>query len=152
MAQWKQIRETMRLLVRSLASLSGLRIPCCRERWCRSKIWLRCGIAVAVAQASSYSSDQTPSLENPICCRYGPKKPKKKKKKNPKNEKTKISLKVSRNIGLIQMTLQMRIQSPASLSGLRIRCCCEQWCRLQTWLGSGVAVAVAVAGGINGVL
>ena len=32
----------------------------------------------------------------------------------------------------------------ALLSGLRIRRC-ELWCRLQTWLGPGGAVAVAVA-------
>ena len=25
-------------------------------------------------------------------------------------------------------------------------CCCELWCRSQTWLGSGVAVAVLKAG------
>ena len=31
---------------------------------------------------------------------------------------------------------------PASLSGLRIWHCRELWCRSQTWLGSGVAVAV----------
>ena len=36
MAQWKQIPlGTMRLWVRSLASLSGLRIWHCRELWCR---------------------------------------------------------------------------------------------------------------------
>ena len=29
-----------------------------------------------------------------------------------------------------------------SISGLRIRCCHELWCRLQTWLRSHVAVAV----------
>ena len=39
----------------------------------------------------------------------------------------------------------MRVQSLASLIGLRIWPCCELWCRLQTWLRSGVAVAVAVA-------
>ena len=34
--QWKQIRlETMRLQIRSLASLSGLRIWHCRELWYR---------------------------------------------------------------------------------------------------------------------
>ena len=33
--------------------------------------------------------------------------------------------------------------SLASLSRLRIRCCCELWCRSQTWLGSCVALAVA---------
>ena len=56
--QWKQIRlGTMRLQVQSLASLSGLKIRHCRELWCRSKTRLRSGVAVAVEQASSYSSD-----------------------------------------------------------------------------------------------
>ena len=32
------------------------------------------------------------------------------------------------------------------LSGLRIRRCCELWCRLQMWLGSQVAVAMVQAG------
>ena len=31
---------------------------------------------------------------------------------------------------------------PGLAHGLRIRCCRELWCRLQTWLGSGVAVAL----------
>jgi len=40
-AQWKRTRlGTVRLLVRSLASLSGLRIQCFRELWCRSQIRL----------------------------------------------------------------------------------------------------------------
>ena len=48
-AHWKRIQlGTMRLLVRSLASLSGLRIRYCRKLWCRSQMWLRSGIAVAV--------------------------------------------------------------------------------------------------------
>ena len=37
----------------------------------------------------------------------------------------------------------MRVRSLASLSELRIRGCHEQWCRLQRWLESGIAVAVA---------
>ena len=37
------------------------------------------------------------------------------------------------------------VQSLASLSALRIRHYRELWYRLQTWLGSSVAVAVAVA-------
>ena len=41
--------------------------------------------------------------------------------------------------------MRLRVQSLALLSGLRIRCCCELWCRSQMWLGSRVAVAVAVA-------
>ena len=44
MAQWKRIRlGTIRLRVRSLASLSGLRIQHCCELWCRSQTWLRSG-------------------------------------------------------------------------------------------------------------
>ena len=40
---------TMRLRVRSLASLGGLRIWCCRELWCRSQMPLGSCVAVAVA-------------------------------------------------------------------------------------------------------
>ena len=32
---------------------------------------------------------------------------------------------------------------PVSLNGLRIWLCHELWCSLQTWLGFGVAVALA---------
>ena len=47
--QWKQIRlGTMRFRVRSLASLSGLRIRRCRELWYRSQTRLGAGIAVVV--------------------------------------------------------------------------------------------------------
>ena len=74
-----------RLQVQSLASLSGLRIQRCCELWCRSQTRPRSGIAVAIVQAGSNSSDQTPSLGNPICCRCGPKKDKRQKK--PKKQK-----------------------------------------------------------------
>ena len=40
------------------------------------------------------------------------------------------------------VSMRMQVRSLASLSGLRIWHCCEQWCRLQTWLRSWVAVAV----------
>ena len=40
-------------------------------------------------------------------------------------------------------SMRTQVQSLALLSGLRIWHCCELWCRLQMWLGSGVAVAVA---------
>ena len=63
------------------ASLSGLRICCCSELWCRSQTWRVSLVAVALGLASSYSSDWTPSLETSVCCGYGPKKTKKKKKK-----------------------------------------------------------------------
>ena len=56
--QQKQIwLGTMRLKVRSLVLLSGLRIWHCLERWYRSQARLRSGIAVAVVYASGYSSD-----------------------------------------------------------------------------------------------
>ena len=42
------------------------------------------------------------------------------------------------------VSLRMRIQSLAWLSGLRIWCCQELGCRSQMWLGSRMAVAVAV--------
>ena len=41
------------------------------------------------------------------------------------------------------VTMRLRVWSLASLSGLRIQPCRELWCRLQTRLGSGVAVALA---------
>ena len=40
------------------------------------------------------------------------------------------------------MSVRMQFQSLASLSGLRIRHCCELWLRSQMWLGSSTAVAV----------
>ena len=53
---------SMRMQVGYLASLSGLRIWHCCELQRRSQMWLRSGVAVAVAQAGSCSSDMTPSL------------------------------------------------------------------------------------------
>ena len=43
-------------------------------------------------------------------------------------------------------TMRLQVESLALLSGLRNRCCHELWYRLQMWLGSGVAVAVAGIG------
>ena len=49
MAQWKPIQlGTMRLQVRSLALLSGLRTRHCSELFSRSQMQLRSGVAVAV--------------------------------------------------------------------------------------------------------
>ena len=50
-AQWltNPTRDFMRLWVRSLALLSGLRIWCCHELWCRSQIRLGSLVAVALA-------------------------------------------------------------------------------------------------------
>ena len=72
-AQQKWIRlGTMRLWAWSLASLSGLRIQHCREPWCRFQTWLSSDVAVAVAVASSCSSNWTPSLETSVCPKCGP--------------------------------------------------------------------------------
>ena len=57
----------MRMRVPSLALLSGLRIQHCHELQCRLQMWLRSGVAVAVALASSCSSDLPPSLGTSIC-------------------------------------------------------------------------------------
>ena len=85
MAQLKQILlASMKTQVQSLASLSGLRIQCCQELWCRLQAQLGSGIAVAVVLASSYSSDLTPSRETSICCGCGLKKTNKTKQKSKK--------------------------------------------------------------------
>ena len=44
---------SMRMWVRSLGPLSGLRIQRCLELWCRSQMSLGPGVVVAVAQADS---------------------------------------------------------------------------------------------------
>ena len=47
MAQQKRIQlGTMRLWVQSLTSLSGLRILCCRELWCKLQMQLGSHVAV----------------------------------------------------------------------------------------------------------
>ena len=71
----------MRMQVRSLALLSGLRIRCCGELQCRSQMRLGSHVAVAVAKASSCSLDSTPSLGTSICVGVALKRKKKKKKK-----------------------------------------------------------------------
>ena len=85
MAQWKRIwLVSMRTQVRSLASLSGLRIWHCRELWCGSQMLLGSGVTVAMVQASSYSSNLTPSLGISICCGSGPRNGKTTKKEKKK--------------------------------------------------------------------
>ena len=53
---------SLRMQACSLASLSKSRIRHCHKLQHRSQMWLRSGVAVAVAEASSCSSDSTPSL------------------------------------------------------------------------------------------
>ena len=67
---------SMRMQIRPLVSLSGLRIWCCRELWYKLQMWLGSGIAVTVVQASSCSSVLTHSLGTSICHKGGPKKKK----------------------------------------------------------------------------
>ena len=64
----------MRTQVLSLTLISGLRIWHCHELWSRSQTQLGSGVAVAVVQARSHSSDSTPSLGTSIFHRCSPKK------------------------------------------------------------------------------
>ena len=66
-------------------------IPGC-ELWCRAQLWLGSRVAVALVQAGSYSSDQTPGLGTSTGRGSGPSKGKKTKSKNNKN-KNKIKIK-----------------------------------------------------------
>ena len=56
-----------------------VRDPVCCELWCRSQTWLRCGIAMAVVEAGSCSSDSTPAQEFPYATGAALKREKKKK-------------------------------------------------------------------------
>ena len=95
----------MRVL--SLASLNGLRIHHCRELWCRSQIPLGAQVAMAVAQAGSYSSDSTDSTNATLICQeHGPKKEKKKRK----DVKHGRSLKsVRRNFSLLDSLFGLKV-------------------------------------------
>ena len=89
MAQWLTNPTRIDPWVQSLALLSGLRIQCYWELWCRSQTQLRSGDTVAAANAGNYSSNSAPSLGTSRCCRCGPKKQNKNKQTN-KNTTTKI--------------------------------------------------------------
>ena len=67
--------------VRLLAFLSGLRIWCCRQLWRRWQTRLGSGVAVAVVQAGSCSSDSTPAWEPLYATSMALKSKKQKKKK-----------------------------------------------------------------------
>ena len=73
---WTGIRE-------DVGSIPGLtqwvRLQCFCKLQCRSQMWLRSGVTVAVVYDSSCSSDLTPSLGTSICCRHVPKKRKEQK-------------------------------------------------------------------------
>ena len=57
----------------------GLRIHCCCKLQHKLQMCLGSGVAVAVLEASSCSSDSTPSLGTYICHRYGSKKKRREK-------------------------------------------------------------------------
>ena len=65
-AQWKQTQlVSMKMQVWALASLSGSKIYCCYELWCRLQTRLRCSIAVVAAMIRRWSSNSTLAWELP---------------------------------------------------------------------------------------
>ena len=92
MAQWKRVwLVSMRMQVRSLASLSRSGIWRCCDLWCRSQIQLGLDPALLWLQRRQAwfigRHDSTPSLGTPTCHRCGPKKQKKQKTNKQKNTK-----------------------------------------------------------------
>ena len=81
---------SMRMWVRPLTSLSGLRIWHCYELWCRSQILSCCGCG----QASNCSSKSTPSPGTSICCRCGPEKKKERKREREKERTILLTSKI----------------------------------------------------------
>ena len=70
----------MRTWVRFLVSLSGLRIQCCHELWCRLQTWLRSGVAVLWCRLAAVAPTQPPAWERPYATSTALKKKRKKKK------------------------------------------------------------------------
>ena len=81
---------SVRMRVRFLASLSGLRIRHCCEFWWSSQMRLRSWVAVAQVQAGGYNTDWTQKPGSTIWGENGPKK--KKKRKKERKKKKSISL------------------------------------------------------------
>ena len=65
--KWNCVQRLVFLGVPAREKAIGLKESSCHELWCRSQRWIRSGVAVAVAQASSCSSDSTLSLGTTIC-------------------------------------------------------------------------------------
>ena len=105
--------------VQSLVSLRGLRIWHCCELWCRSQMWLESGVAVAVVQAGSCSSDLTSSLGISICYGCGPKKKKKLSREAEWTDKVHISQVFPRNSDscfVRKLTWDFRLILPRALT------------------------------------
>ena len=98
---------SMKMRVQSLALPSGLGIQHCHKLWHRLQMRLGSCVAVAVVQASSCSSDPTPSLRTSIhcsCCH----------KKTKKTKQNKYRLKtVFKHLAEIQIShTQRTLQTP----------------------------------------
>ena len=125
---------------------SGLKIQCCHCKGLRGC----CG------------TNLNPSPQTSTCCGRSPQK-KSSKKDGSRQDSGYITV-IMRNRGLYTQTLHVSmsslcgsqdtnpivsmkiwVQSLASFSGLSMPHRCQRWCRLQMWLGSGVAAALRVA-------
>ena len=132
----------MRMCFQSLTLLSGLRIWCYHELWCRLQTQGRSGVAVVVEQAGSCSSDSAPSLGTSkclgCCCK------KQTNKQNPKNGRG-----MEFTLWLSGLRTRHSVREDAgSIPGLvqwvkRIWCCLKLWCKSKMWFGSLIAMAVA---------
>ena len=64
--QWKRIQlVSLRMWIRSLASISGLRIQRCSELWCRSKMRLGSGIVLLWHRPAAAAPIQSLAWEFP---------------------------------------------------------------------------------------
>ena len=112
---------SLRMHVPSLTSLSGLRI----QRCCGCSGGLSCSSNSALSLAQEFPDAAGGAVK----------------------KKTKLigsSHPITAQWKRLQLgTLRLRVRPLASLRGLRIQRYCELWCRLQMWLGFGIAVAVA---------
>ena len=111
----------MRMQVRSLASLSGLRIWDCCELWWRLQMPLRSHVAVPVASAEATALIRPLAWEPPYAVGAAPK-GQKTKKKVLSNYGGPI---VAQQKRIRLETMRLQVRSLASLSGLRIRHCHE---------------------------
>ena len=76
----------MRLWVRSLPLLSGLRIQCCHKLWCRSQMRLGSRVAVALAWAGATAPIRPLAWEPPYTAGAVPQKAKRQKKKKKESQ------------------------------------------------------------------